>query len=132
MMNPFVLNDLTIPTISQNISGMILNYFECPLVQTVVFSYGFHGRRREVYDRVMDRISAYPYRFIPYLLWCQERENIKRMRMDNRCAERIQRTMTESRKAFEGVAYPQIDITDMSALQAARTILSVSGLSAGA
>ncbi len=127
-MNPFVLNDDTIPTVSQNIGDMILNYFNCPIVQTVIFSYGFHGRRREVFENVMNQISVSDYLFKPYLLWCAKDEHIRRMHMDNRSAERIERALSQSRKAFDGLPYPRIDITDWTAEQAARRILLEAGL----
>lgn len=123
-MNPFVLDDDTIPTISKNISDMILNYFNCPTVQTVIFSYGFHGRRKEVFERVINRISVVQYNFIPYLLWCSKDENIRRMNTDKRSAERIERAINESRKAFEDISYQIIDITEISAIQAAGIIIS--------
>ena len=50
LLNPFVLDDVTIPVISKNISDMIRNYLNCEYVDTVLFSYGFHGRRKEVFD----------------------------------------------------------------------------------
>lgn len=124
VMNPFVLDNDTIPTISKNISDMILNYFNCPIVQTVIFSYGFHGRRKEVFENVISQISVFQYNFIPYLLGCSEDENIKRMITDKRSAERIERTINESRKAFEDISYQRIDITGISAIQAARMIIS--------
>lgn len=124
VMNPFVLDDDTIPTISKNISDMILNYFNCPIVQTVIFSYGFHGRRKEVFGNVISQISVFQYRFIPYLLCCSEDENMRRMIADKRSAERIERAIHESRKAFEDVSYQRIDITGMSVSEAAGRIIS--------
>ncbi len=35
--NPFVLNDDTIPTIARTISSLLLSYLECPPVETVLF-----------------------------------------------------------------------------------------------
>ena len=46
MMNPFVLDERTIPTIAKNTSCLIDNFLDCDVIQTVVFSYGFHGRRK--------------------------------------------------------------------------------------
>lgn len=124
VMNPFVLNDDTIPTIVKNISNLIINYLECPIVNTVIFSYGFHGRRREVFQRVLLEISQMEHEFIPFLLWCSEEENINRMNLNNRSADRIQRTLNESRKAFDNVDYPKLDITNFSISEAAKTIIT--------
>lgn len=127
-MNPYVLDDRTIPTISKNISDLILNYFACPVVETVVFTYGFHGRRIEVFESVMQRISASEHQYVPYLLWCDEDENIRRMKADGREIERIKRAIHQSREAFENVPYKKIDITKLSAHQAANIIIADAGL----
>lgn len=120
VMNPFVLNDDTIPTIVKNISNLIVNYLKCPIVNTVIFSYGFHGRRREVFQRVLSEISQIEHEFIP----CSEEENINRMNLNNRSPDRIQRTLNESRKAFDNIDYPKLDITNLSISEAAKTIIT--------
>lgn len=126
VMNPCVLNNETIPTISKNISSLIKNYMECPIVNTVVLSYGFHGRRKEVFEKVLDELKHFEYKFIPYLLWCSEEENIRRMKIDNRSEERIFRALNESRKSFDDISYPKIDITNFSVLKATETIIDQS------
>ena len=68
LMNLFILNDETIPTIAKNISDLIINYMDCPVIETVIFSYGFHGRRREVFEIVMKAVSERNFNFIPFLL----------------------------------------------------------------
>lgn len=128
IMNPFVLNDDTIPTISKNISDLISNYFNCPAVEIVIFSYGFHGRRKEVFARVIESISSFQYDFVPFLLWCGKEENIKRMNADSRSEDRIARALEESRKAFDEISYPKIDITHLSIEQAASAILAQANL----
>ncbi len=123
IMNPFILNDDTIPTIAKNISDLLINYLKCPIVNTVVFSYGFHGRRREIFQRVISEISKTEHNFIPLLLWCSEEENINRMNLDSRSANRIQIALNESRIAFNDVTYPKLDITNMSVSEAAKAII---------
>lgn len=123
-MNPFILSDETIPTIAENISDLILNYMNCPIINNVVFSYGFHGRRKEVFEKVMLELKKIDYNFIPLLLWCSENENVKRMHADNRSHERIQRAINESRKSFNDVTYPKIDITNFSVSEAAKNIIA--------
>ena len=129
LMNPFILNEDTIPTIAKNISDLLINYMDCTVIETVIFSYGFHGRRREVFEIVMKALSIRDFNFVPLLLTCSEEENIKRMDMDNRSSERKQRAIEESRKAFDDVPYPSIDITDYSASEAAENIIKKAGLS---
>jgi hypothetical protein len=128
LINPFILSDETIQTIANNISALIINYFNCPVVETIVFSYGFHGRRTEVFEIVMKALSNKDFNFIPFLLECSLEENINRMNMDNRSLERKQRAIIESREAFYNISYPKIDITNLSAPEAAETIISKAGL----
>lgn len=129
LMNPFILNDETIPTIAKNISDLIINYMDCPVIETVIFSYGFHGRRIEVFEIVMKAVSKRDFNFIPFLLACSEEENIKRMDIGNRSTERKQRAIEESRKTFDDIPYPQIDITDFTVSEAAENIIKKAGLS---
>ena len=128
MMNPFVLNNDTIPTISKNIADLLYNYLTCDIVNTVIFSYGFHGRRTEVFQNVLEMLSGIDYNFIPLLLWCSEEENLKRMMIDQRSSDRIQRAMDESRRAFDNITYPKIDITHLSVSEAVKTILIQTGV----
>lgn len=127
-MNPFALNDDTMPAIRKNISGMIKNYFDCPAVQTVIFSYGLHGRRREIFNGIIDDIAGYEYNFIPLLLVCGESENIRRMNCDGRDTERIQRAVEASREAYSDISYPTLDISMLSVDEAAARILEIAGL----
>jgi len=129
LMNPFTLNHETIPTIAKNISDLIINYMDCPVIETVIFSYGFHGRRREVFEIVMRAVSEKEFNFIPFLLAFSEEENLRRMDMDNRSTERKRRAIEESRKAFDDITYPKIDITDLSVSEAAENIIKKAGLS---
>jgi regulator of PEP synthase PpsR (kinase-PPPase family) len=42
--------------------------------------------------------------------------------------DRIQRALNESRKAFNDVVYPKLDITSLSVSEAAKTIIKEAGL----
>ena len=128
LMNPFDLNDDTIPTIAKNISDLIGNYLDCPVVDTVIFTYGFHGRRREVFERVLQNLSGKEFRFLPFLLWCDEEENLKRMARDQRDPDRIARALSQSRMAFSDVSYPRIEVSKLSVQESARLILEKAGL----
>jgi len=127
-MNPFILSDKTIPTIGKNISDLIVNYMNCPIINNVIFSYGFHGRRKEVFSIVMRNLSKIDYHFIPFLLWCSEEENIRRMKIDNRSCDRIERAIKRSRNAYKNILYPKIDITNFTVLEASKNIIEKAGL----
>jgi GTPase SAR1 family protein len=127
-MNPFVLNDDTIPAIQKNISCIIKNFFDCPAVQTVIFSYGLHGRRREIFNGIIEDIAGYEYNFIPLLLVCGESENIRRMNCDGRDTERIQRAVEASREAYADIGYLTLDISVLSVDEAAARIMELAEL----
>lgn len=122
-MNPFILNETTIPTIAKNITDLIINYMACPIINTVIFSYGFHGRRKEIFDIVMSNLEQVNYTFIPFLLWCDETENIRRMKTDNRSLQRIQIALDKSRKSFCDVKYPIINISKLTVSEASSLII---------
>lgn len=128
MMNPFVLDERTIPLIAKNIIGLIGNYLDCDIIQTVIFSYGFHGRRKEIFELIMDGLSAHELRFLPFVLTCDEKENLRRMQADGRDAGRMKRALDISRNACLYTEYPQIEITGLSADEAAAQIISRTGL----
>ncbi len=128
MMNPFVLDETTIPMIAKNMSGLIGNYLACDAVQTVIFSYGFHGRRKEVFDRVMSALPMRELRFAPFALICGEEETLRRMKADGRDVDRMESALKIPRNAFLDIEYPQIDITDLSADEAATRIINQAGL----
>lgn len=121
LMNPFVLSDETIPTIAKNLGDVIVNYLECPAVDTVFFSYGLHGRRREVFERVLRRLEG--VRVLVFVLACSEEENVRRMRADGRDEARIARALAFSRDVYADVPYPRLDVTKLSAQEAAQEIL---------
>jgi len=129
MINPFVLDERTIPTIAKNISGLIGNYLDCNIIQTVIFSYGFHGRRKEIFDRIMSDLSTREIKFLPFLLTCSKEENIQRMKADDRDMDRIERALEISRNAYLDIEYPQIDITELSVDEATALIIRQAGLS---
>lgn len=123
LMNPFVLDDVTIPVIARNIAGMIRGYFTCAYIDTVVFSYGFHGRRREVFEAVLKQLEDVGYTFVPVLLCCEKTENMRRMQHDERDPGRIQRALELSRQAFADVEYPQLDITRLTVQETAQKLM---------
>lgn len=122
--NPFVLSDETAPAIQKNLSCVLTNYLQCPAVDTVLFSYGLHGRRREIFEGVLEDLAGQSFRFFPFLLTCGEAENVRRMRLDGRDEARIERALRVSRAAYDDVPYPKIDVTHLSVPEAAALILA--------
>ena len=94
----------------------------------IIFSYGFHGRRKEIFNGIIKDIADYEYNFIPLLLICDESENIRRMNCDGRDIERIKRALEVSRKAYDEVSYPTLNISMLSVDEAAARIIEISAL----
>lgn len=127
-MNPFALDDGTIPTIRANITALLGNYLACPAVRIVIFSYGLHGRRSEVFAGVLAGLAKGAYMFAPVVLLCEAREAERRMRADGRDEERIRRALVQDADVYAGLTYPRLDITHLTPRQAALAALRSAGL----
>ena len=80
------------------------NYLACKDINAVVFTYGWHGARKEIY------------------------ENIKRAIKDGRDEVRINRGMETTYSFYDDYDYPCIDTTDMTPSQVAQKIISLINL----
>ena len=49
----------------KNITSLLLNYLSCDYIEYIIFSYGFHGLRKQIFDKVITNISIFPYEFLP-------------------------------------------------------------------
>ena len=56
VMNPFTLTDITKKTVIENIYCLLRNYLLCEDISTVIFTYSWHGGRKELYDEVIQNI----------------------------------------------------------------------------
>jgi len=124
MINPFVLNEETIPLTIGNISGMLSSYLTCNWVDYVVFPYGFHGARQQIWTAVQRNLAEVPHRFIPITLTCSLQENTDRMKRDRRDAARIQRALA-SRNLYDSLPYPTIDSTKLSVNETADKVIAI-------
>jgi energy-coupling factor transporter ATP-binding protein EcfA2 len=114
-MNPFAFSPETIDLIVANIAGLMGNYFRCRTVEHVIFSYGFHGPRRQIFDRILAALAddGVCYRFCPVTLYCEAGENVHRMQADGRDAARIERAL-EAREIYARLPYPTVDVSHLS------------------
>ena len=67
-------------------------------------------------------------RFVPFALICSVEENLRRMKADGRDVDRMERALKTAREAYGDIEYPQIDVTDLSAEEAAMRIIDLAGL----
>ncbi len=127
VMNPFDFTEITKETIVQNIYSLLHNYLSCDVVNTVVFTYTWHGVRKEIYDRVIQilKTSGLDFEERIIILRCSREENIKRAFQDGRDEERVKRGMDLTFTFYDEYAYPMIDTTNMTPLQVADRIMNL-------
>jgi cytidylate kinase len=124
MTNPFIFNDEIIKMIEKNISFMLRSYLECSTIEYVIFSYGFHGPRKKIFENVLKNLSDIEYELIPITVTCGYEENKTRMINDGRDEERINRALSV-RNIYNCLDYPIIDTTDMSVKETVYKVLEI-------
>ncbi len=129
MTNPPIFNEELIRLNYKNILAMMENSFACGEIQNVIFPFGFHGHRKQLFDALLEELrqKGISCELVPVLLYCGEEENVRRARADGRDEERIRRGIRNSRAVYENVDYPRIDVTDMTAEETAEEILKLIG-----
>ena len=129
MMHPFILCECTKQTVIDNIYCMIRNYLLCDKIDMVVFPYGFHGVRREIYNTVIQRLREKGIVFESHqvVLKCDYDENIRRAMKDGRDEARIRRGMENTFHFYDGYDIPRIDTTHLQPEQVARRIAAYIG-----
>jgi len=123
--NPFLFTPATKKAVTDNIYCLLKNYLLCGDIETIVFPYGFHGGRKEIFDEVLERLKKWNIEFkvVPFLLKCSMEENKKRAIADGRDAARIQRGMENTFHFYDNVDYPCIDSTELTPDQVAERII---------
>lgn len=113
MTNPFTFTPEIISMVEKNISFVLRSYLECSLLDYVIFNYGFHGPRKQIWDNVLQNLRDLNYRLLPITITCSEEENRARMLKDGRDEERIKRALAV-RGLYDGLGYPTIDTTGLT------------------
>lgn len=128
VMNPFDFSEATKETVIENIYCLLRNYLFCDDINTVVFTYGWHGVRKEIYERVIIKLKNDNIEFKEtiIILRCSKEENIKRAVADGRDEARIKRGMKTTFSYYDVFDYPRIDTTDMTPLEVAQQIAKLS------
>ena len=126
MINPFEFTKMTKRVVEDNIYCLLHNYLCCDDIQTVIFTYSWHGVRKGIYENVMRRLREDRTEFmvIVVILKCSEAENIRRAREDGRDEARIERGIKNTFSFYDEYDYPTIDTTTMTVSQVAEKIMS--------
>lgn len=126
-MNPFSFSKEEIEVVISNISNMMINYFRLDTINNVIFQYGFHGARKQIFDRILEQLNenGIIFEFKPIILGCELEENIRRMQHDNRGADRIRRGVINTRTIYDEYDYPRIDTTSLDVPQTVDRIMQI-------
>lgn len=128
--NPFPFTEATKITAINNIYSLFKNYFLCEDIEFVIFSYGFHGERKQIFDQVVCRLrkDGVVFEMCPIILKCCKEENIRRAVKDGRDRARIERGMKNTFTFYDRYTYPNIDTTYLQPTQVAEKILEMLNL----
>lgn len=87
----------------------------CEDIEYVIFTYGFHGERKAIFDKVLRRLEKEKINFecSMIILKCSLDENIRRMIEDGRDKNRIQRGIDNTFHFYDRYDYPTIDTTEL-------------------
>lgn len=124
MTNPFAFNDEIIKMVEKNISFMLRSYLECSTLEYVIFNYGFHGLRKQIFDNILKNLRDLDYSLIPITITCSYEENKARMLKDGMNEERISRAL-EVRSIYDNLDNPMIDTTDMTIEETVYKVLEI-------
>jgi cytidylate kinase len=124
MTNPFVLNDEFIRMVEKNLSFMLRSYLESSSLEYVIFNYGFHGPRKQIFENILKNIGDMDYKLVPITITCSCEENRTRMLKDGRDEERIRRALAV-RNIYDNLGNHVIDTTGMSVEEAVHKVLEL-------
>lgn len=127
VMNAFPFTEITKRTIAENMYALLHNYLLCKEVDTVVFTYSWHGERKEIYDNIIARLQKDKIDFKEsiIILKCSKEENVCRAIKDNRDDERIKRGMKNTFNFYDKYTYPYIDTTELLPDEVAEKIMEL-------
>lgn len=130
VMNPFDFTKTAKQTITENIYCLLRNYLTCDDINTVLFTYGWHGARKEIFENVMEKLKRDNIDFSEtiIILKCSKEENIKRAINDGRDEGRIKRGIEMTFSFYDKYDYPVIDTTDMTPSQVIDKIKNIMNL----
>lgn len=117
-------NEEAIELQKNNLILLMKYYFAASFIQYIIFPYGFHGHRKKLFDEMIRELRKdIKFEICIILLICDEAENIRRMKADNRDADRIRRAIENTRSIYDTLDIPRIDVTNLTPEQTAIKII---------
>jgi len=83
-MNPYDFSPELMRINEKNMTSLLSNYLSSNQFDFITWTYGFHGKRKQIYDNIIASLQKYPYTFRPFILTCEIEENVRRMQTDGR------------------------------------------------
>jgi cytidylate kinase len=120
--NPFIFNPEIELMVEKNLSCILGNYLRCSMVEFVLFNWGLHAPRKQIFDKVIHNLESLEFKLIPVTLMCSEAEHIKRMITDGRNQERIDRSIG-TREIYSKLNNLIIDTTELTVEETVSRIL---------
>lgn len=120
--NPFVFNDEIEAITEKNITSILRTYLESSFLEYIIFTWGIHGRRQIILNKVLQNLQDLNFEYIPITLLCDREEHIRRMVEDRRTEDRILRSL-ETRSIYELFNYPRIDTSRLTPEQTVDMII---------
>ena len=126
-MNPFPFTEVTKKTVTKNMYDILCNYLVCEEIENVIFTYSWHGERKEIYDKLISEFRSNEIKFEEKILVlkCTKEENISRAEKDGRDRTRMERGMKNTFSLYDEYDYPSIDSTNMSTNEVAERIIEL-------
>lgn len=130
VINPFPFTEVTKETVTDNIFCLIRNYLQCRDIDYVIFTYGFHGERKAIFEEILHRLEREKINFecSMIILKCSLEENIRRMKLDGREENRIKRGIDNTFHFYDRYDYLTIDTTELEIEQVADRIAEIIGI----
>lgn len=114
--NPLPFTQSTKKTVTENIYCLFRNYLLCEDIDTIVFSYGLHGERKEIFESIISKLKNVDIEFSLHtvIMKCSVEENIRRALKDGREKERIERGIKNTFSFYNDFDYPSIETTNLN------------------
>lgn len=127
VINPFPFTNATKYAVNRNIYLLFKNYLLCEDIEYVIFPYGFHGERKQIFEQVISslREDGISFEICPVILKCCKEENIRRTINDGRDMERIERGIKNTFHFYDEYTYPNIDSTYLQPEKVAEKIIEI-------
>jgi len=127
LMNPFTFTDEEKAIVEDNMATMLTNYLKCSTIKNVIFLYGLHGPRQQIFNNIMTRLSdaKMPYQLTSIILECEFEENLRRSRLDGRSEAHIKYFTEHTRDIYNQYDYPRLDITLLNVEEAVSRLIEM-------